>query len=73
MLGSFDDIEVCQWIRGAARPLSPDVPRDRRAQKVQEMEGLRESARRFSSCLWHALKQPGDCFKQLQLGISQTQ
>lgn len=75
VLGSFDGIEVCQWqrIRGAAWTLLPDVPRDHWAQKVQETGWFRESARWFSSCLWHALEQPGDCFKQLQLGISQAQ
>lgn len=75
VLGSFDGIEVHWWqrIRGAAWPLVPDVPRDHWAQKVQETGWLRESAHWFSSCLWHALKQPGDCFKQLQLGISQAQ
>lgn len=47
MLGSFDDIEVCRWqrMRGAAWPPSPDVPRDHRAQEVEEMGWLRESAR----------------------------
>lgn len=46
MQGSFDGIEVCQWqwIRGAAWSLLPDMPRDHRAQKVQEMGWLRESA-----------------------------